>query len=177
MAPGLLEKYLTNLIGSKPIAIRTKNRTTFSVQLATEVAGREIMKVKAIDKCQVLIKKSEMPGGNKGQVFVYGYNMIKFEKFKKGLIAEHGLIDAIEAHWIRVKNKHGTSIVSFREDFPEYLDIPGKRKKTKVFAYQERPMMCKKYGHGSKKCREQEVCARCGKDCHDKTQCESSSVR
>ena len=181
ITPWLLEKCLTNLIGSKPVAIRTKNRTTFSVELATEVACREILKVRTIGEWQVQIKRSETKGGSKGLVYVYGYNMIKIEEFMKGLIAEHGLIDAVEAHWIRPKNNQARPLLlTFREDMPGYLDIPGERMKTRVFEYNPRPMMCRKcqkYGHVFKNCREQAVCARCSEDGHDRTECKGACVR
>ena len=60
-----------------------------------------------------------------GLVYVYGYNLSKFEAFKRVLIKQYGLQDVIEASWIKprgnTKDKQPVAAESL-ERIPELLE-------------------------------------------------------
>ena len=117
----------------------------------------------------------------KGLAYVYGYNLADFETYKKCLCEDLGLIDVEIAHWIKPKIKESTAILmSFRENLPVYVSIPGEMTKTKINEYRSRPMMCRKcqqFHHTEKYCNGETVCKRCGDLGHQIEECSATEPR
>ena len=98
--PWLLEKCMEQQVGSKPKTIRTINKTTFTVEIATKeerIAMQAVGNINIID-VEVTVNTALI---NKGLVYIYGYNMVDFESFKEGLTKQYGLSSIIEATWIK----------------------------------------------------------------------------
>ena len=108
----------------------------------------------------------------KGLVYIYNYSLADFPMFRSGLMQQHCLQEVIEPHWIksRPNNRAKPLLLSFREELPLYIDIPGENMKSKVYEYKDRPAMrkkCLQYGHTKKSYRDNQRCARCGEDNHE----------
>ena len=119
---------------------------------------------------------------NKGFVYIYGYNMVDFESFKEGLTKQYGLSSVIEATWIKSKRANSAKplLLTFPNELPLYLDIPGEMMRTKVLEYKQRPLICRKcmeYGHGKNQCDREQTCSRCGMSGHGRDDCNSDEMK
>ena len=180
--PWLLEKCLTQQLGSKPTTIRTTNNTTFTVEVASREQSMHMQRIKDINGISTEISVNKSFNTIKGLVYVYGYNLSDFEAFKRGMIKQYGLQDVIEASWIKPRGNSNAKplLLSFPKELPNYVDIPGEMMRTKVYEYKQRPMMCRiclEYGHGRRFCEKEQKCGRCGEEGHDKANCRSDTVQ
>ena len=94
--PCLLERCLEQQVGSKPKTIRTTNKTTFTVEIATKEESITMQTVSNINGINVEVTVNTALNINKGLVYIYGYNMVDFASFK-GLTKQYGLSSVIEA--------------------------------------------------------------------------------
>ena len=182
VTPWLLEKCLEQQLGAKPKTIRTTNKTTFTVEIASREQSTAMQAVSKINGIPVEISVNTALNGNKGLVYIYGYNMVDFEAFKAGLTAQYGLSSIIEATWIKPRNGNGAKplLLTFPNELPQYLNIPGEMMMTKVIEYKRRPLMCKRcleYGHGKNQCEKEHRCGKCATSGHVKEECSSNEVR
>ena len=178
--PFLLERCIQQVIGSKPRTIRTKDSSTFTIQIGTQKESYAMSELTAINNfpCQISVNESlEM---QKGLIYIYGYDMENPESFKKALIDQYQLAAVEQPFWIKPKNKLAKPLLlSFRAEMPPFLDIPGEKVRTKVYEYKKQPLLCKKcldYGHSSRVCHGDERCINCGslqhaEDCTSATCC------
>ena len=91
--------------------------------------------------------------------------------FREGLMKQHSLLEVTEPHWIKpTRHKHAKPLLlSFIEEFPRFIDVPGENMRTQVYEYKERPLLCKTcvvYGHSKNRCQEKDRCIKCGKEVH-----------
>ena len=111
-APWLLDKCTSNYLGSKPKAIRTLNKTALTIEVNCDEQSKEMGKLEKLYGIEVRITVNNKLSANKGLIYIYGYNMTDFEKFKKGLMEEHGLIDVVEPTWITsTRNKRAKPLL------------------------------------------------------------------
>ena len=133
-------------VGSKPKTIATTNNTTFTIEIATREESIAMQAVKKINGIDVEVTVNTALNINKGLVYIYGYNRIDFEAFKAGLAKQYGLSSVVEATWIKTKGANSTKpcLLTFLNELPMYLDIPGEMMRTKVLECKQRLLMCKK---------------------------------
>ena len=105
ISPWLLEKCLQNSLGGKPKSIRSKNPTTFIIEVLGKRQSTEVTRIKSINGFPAKIEPNKTIGSSRGLVYVYNYNMSEFEQFKQNLITDLGLSDVVEATWIESKAK------------------------------------------------------------------------
>ena len=117
----------------------------------------------------------------KALVYIKEYNMIDFERFKKGLMSQFGGLREVRASWIKVKDNRTKPLLLHLKgnEIPTYLEIPREQDKSKVYEYKNRPSMCQKcqeYGHRTKFCTNKMKCRKCYEATHiaDKCQREDS---
>ena len=101
ISPFLLEKCIQNHTGTKPRTIRTKDATTFIIEISSRkesVAMIILVKIHNYPVKTIINNTSDI---QKGLIYVYGYNMSSLEVFKTGLMNEHNLINVEEAIWMK----------------------------------------------------------------------------
>ena len=178
VTPWLLEKCLEKQLGSKPKTIRTTSNTTFTAVVHNKEQSDNMKTINNINGIKTEIKVNKTYNTIKGLIYVYGYNMSNFEAYKRGMMEKYGLQDVVEATWIRPRgnNKAKPLLLSFPNELPHYMEVPGEMMKTSVYEYKQRPMLCRKcldYGHGVKYSEKQQRCAKCGEEQHDRNNCNS----
>ena len=72
VTPWLLVKCLEQQLGAKPKAIRTTNKTTFTVEIASREQSTEIQSVSNIHGIPVQVSVYTALNVNKGLVYIYG---------------------------------------------------------------------------------------------------------
>ena len=176
LSPWGIEKCIQHAIGSKPKIIRSAGRDSFVVEISEARDVEPLKNMNNVNGIPVVI--SEHPHFNhiQGLIFIYDYDLSNFESFRTGLVEEFNLKEAIQATWIKPRNPLAKPLlITFKQELPEFLNIPGEQSKTKVYEYIPRPMLCSKcleYGHTIKHCSsEVEVCARCDTPGHNSTNC------
>ena len=174
--PWLLEKCIEKHIGSKPKSIRTANKTTFIIEVNSKEQSNAIQTIAKLNGIETEIKVNSFAHLNKGLIYVYGYNMRNFEVFRERLIEQHGLQDVKEAPWIKTRSNNRATplLLTFHNELPQYIDIPGEMMKTRVMEYKQRPLMCRKcleYGHGKSVCQKDQRCNKCSAVGHERLEC------
>ena len=174
--PWMLEKCLTNYLGGKPKCIRSKTKDTISIEIKTREEGEKIEQMKELNGCPVEIKPNN-ERELKALIYVKEYNMLDFDTYKKGLVAQFGLRDVVEASWIKTKdNRTKPLLLSLNgSEIPTYLDIPGEQERSRVYEYKKKPTMCQKcleYGHRTKFCMKEMKCIKCYETTHKAEECQ-----
>ena len=169
ISPFLLEKCIQAKIGNKPRTIRTKDSTTFTIQVSKKEESISLSKIDSINGTPVTVTLNDSADISKGLIYIYEYDMTDFDSFKAGLMNRHGLVNVEEAVW--VKPRRGSNVkplmLSFRTAIPDYIDVPGERMRTKVYEYIKKPLLCGKcldYGHSKKVCQGTTKCKNCAAD-------------
>ena len=178
ISPFLLEKCIQNHTGTKPRTIRTKDATTFIIEISSH---KESVAMTVLDKIHNHPVKTTINNTSdiqKGLIYVYGYDMSSFEDFKTGLINQNNLINVEEAIWMKPKRGNNAKplILSFRRDVPAFIDVPGEAMRTRVSDYSKRPILCLnclQYGHSRSVCRDSAKCRNCESAAHTTTNCTS----
>ena len=124
--PWLLEKCLTQQLGSKPRTIRTSNNNTFTVEVANREQSLNMQAIANINGISIEVAVNKSLNTIKILVYIYGYNMSDFDAFKRGLSKQYGLQDVVEANWIKPRgsSKAKPLLLSFPKELPHYLDVP-----------------------------------------------------
>ena len=169
ISPFLLEKCIQAKIGNKPRTIRTKDSTTFVIQVSKKEESIALSKIDEISGVRCSVTLNDSADIAKGLIYIHEYDMTDFDAFKAGLMQRHGLVNVEEAVWI--KPRRGSNVkplmLSFRTAIPDYIDIPGERMRTKVYEYIKKPLLCIKcldYGHSKKVCQGSAKCKNCAAD-------------
>ena len=102
-------------------------------------------KLKDLNGCKVDIQQN-VDRELKALVYMKEYNMIDFESFKKDLMSQFGLLEVIEALWIKVKYDRTKLLLLHLKgnERPIYLEIPGEQDKSRVYEYKNRLSICQK---------------------------------
>ena len=180
--PWLLEKCIEKHIGSKPKSIRTVNKTTFIIEVCNKEQGSAVQTITNINGIDAEIKINNFAHLNKGLIYVYGYNMVDFDGFKSKLMEQHNLQDVKEASWIKTRSNNRATplLVTFHNELPHHIEIPGEMMNTKVIEYKQRPLMCRKclaYGHGKNSCEKEQRCKKCSESGHDRAECAAQQAK
>ena len=175
LSPWLLEKSISHTIQGKPKSIRSKNKTTFTIEISTEKESKYLSSLRFLNNIPVQISVNETNNVNKGLIYVYNYDMSNFPTFRNDLMKHLGVIDVVEPTWIKRQDQMSKPLLlSFQSDVPNFVDIPGERAKTKVYEYKRRPMLCHKcqtYGHTEKYCAGDVLCGCCSVKGHRAAEC------
>ena len=171
ISPSLLKKCIQNHTGTQSRIIRTKDATTFIIEISSH---KESVAMTILDKIHNYPVKTTINNTSdiqKGLVYVYGYDISSFEVFKTGLMNEHNLINVEEAIWIKPQRGNNAKplILSFRRDLPAFIDVPGESMITTVSEYSKRPILCLnclQYEHSRSVCRNSAKCRNCGSATH-----------
>ena len=94
LSPWMLKRCLTQHLGSKPKTIRSRSRTTVSVEVLDVKQSKKIRGLTHLNNLPVAVDENLDYGIIKGVVYIYKYDMTDFELFKKGLIERCGIQDA-----------------------------------------------------------------------------------
>ena len=86
-------------------------------------------------------------------IYIDNYPLANIDSFKEGLAEVNSIVDAQRATWIKPRKQTSQAVlIKFAgEEIPEYLRITAEYTPTKVYPYNEKPLMCRncqKYGHG-----------------------------
>ena len=179
-SPWALEKAFTNYLNSKPKCIRTKGKDTFTVEISTKEDSDMMRRLTTIMNCAINTAESR-DRQVRALMYVKEYSMIDFEGYKKGLLAQYGFQDVIEASWIKVKSgKAKALLVSMNgTEWPTFIELPGEQEKTRLYEYKDRPMLCQKcleYGHRTKFCSKWPRCKKCHEETHVMENCEKDEA-
>ena len=174
--PWLLEKCVAAHIDGKPISIRTKDPSTFIIEVSNKRQSKLMTSFNNINGIPAIITINTTANVQKGLIYTQGYYMNDFEAYKKGLQEQYGITDVEEAIWIKPKRNSASKplILSFRSELPAYLDIPGETIRTKVYEYKKFPTHCSnclEYGHPKRICRDDKRCANCTSTSHSDNTC------
>ena len=97
------------------------------------------MKLKIVNNINIEVNINNNCKINKGLIYIYEYDLSDYENFRQSLIRETGLVEAENAHWIKSRNPNSKAmLISFRENTPNFISIPGEQAKTQVFPYKDK---------------------------------------
>ena len=172
--PWQTQRCIEKHTGKKPRSIRSKpnEEDTLVVEVSTHAEAVKLSALTQIEDLDVKITPSNTQNLPRGIVFIEGYDMMEFEEYKNDLMNQYKLTKVEQAHWINSRNP--ALILTFSQELPDYLDIPGESKRTVVLEYKRQPNLCRKclnYGHPKKVCREQERCENCTSTDHSTSGC------
>ena len=180
-SPWLLEKSLTGAVGQKPKSIRSKNETTLTIEVSSEHQGNTLLALKTLNNIPIEVKTSNIGKLKKGLIYIYGYDVSDFPNFRESLKTDLGVAEVELTPWIKPRNSLSQALlISFHDDTPQYITIPGEQAKTQVYPYKNRPQICKKctnFFHGEKYCAGETRCARCSETGHRATTCNASPMK
>ena len=114
--------------------------------------------------------------GNKGLIRVRLYDFQDMEELKSNISTSNQCnIEKIEkATFIKSRNGETSYIITFKQELPYSIYIPGEISDTVVQPFKSRPMMCRRclqYGHTQKRCNaEKQLCRRCTAHDHEEQQ-------
>ena len=111
LSPWMLERCLTQHLGSKPKTIRSRSRTTFSVEVSDVKQSKKMRGLTHLNNLPVAVDENLDYRIIKGLVYIYEYDMTGFELFKKGLIERCGIQDAVQATWMTPRNHFSKPII------------------------------------------------------------------
>ena len=181
--PFLLEKCLTQQLGTKPAKIRSKDATTIIVEIKTKSQSDALQLLETLNEHPVEVTCNSQFSQSKGIIYIYNYNMSDFQEYRRGLMRLTGIEDVIKAEWIKPRVKTSVPLlVSFYDtELPSYLDIPGEQTLTKVYEQKRKPLhctKCQKYGHSRTRCTApQYICGRCNEEGHSRDKCTSTNLQ
>ena len=181
MCPFEMERDIAAQIGGKPKSIRKQGQSGLLVEVATESQSTSIMTLTTVLGKECSIKEHASFNGKKAIIYVYNNSLTNIESFKQGLRKVYPVGDVQRATWIKPRDANCQALLlQFSTDNPpEYIRITGEYSLTKVYVYNERPMMCdkcQKYGHRNKHCRaEQLTCGWCAGS-HQTSTCDRTRV-
>ena len=149
------------MTNKKPKAIRSKSKTTFTIEISSEEESRAMQTLNKLNGIPVTTTINNSLNICKGLVYVYNYNMAVYPAFRRGLMEQHGLQEIIEPHWIKSRRNILAKplLLTFRDQLSQYIDIPGEITKTMGYEYKDKPLMCKtclEYGHSKNRCTEEQ---------------------
>lgn len=178
LSPWTLEKCLHHKLGEKPVSIRSSGPDGFVIHVAEGTRPSLIQEITAINNIPVTISEHPHFNTQQGLIFIQEYNLSDFERYRAGLIEEFGLQDAVRASWIHPRNPASSALLlTFRDNCPDYIDVPGEQGRVKVYEYVPKPMMCNlclDYGHTAKHCqRSTTICGKCAGSGHAAAACTS----
>ena len=166
--PWIVEKAIKEHTGKTPRKCRgsPQDDDTFVIEVASLEESRKMSTLRKIDDHEVNVQVNNNQNLQKGLIYIQGYDLLEFDDYKTELINENNLAGAEHATWITTRDSRTqVIIVTFKEDLPKYMDIPGETMRTVVHEYKRLPNHCKKclnYGHSKKVCREDEPkCLNC----------------
>merc|ERR1712002_181431 len=172
--PWQTQRCIQKHTGKKPRSIRSKtnDEDTLVVEVSTHAEAVKLSELTRIENHEVKVTPSNTQNLPRGIVFIEGYDMMEFEEYKNELMNQYKLTKVEQAHWINSRNP--ALILTFSQELPDYLDIPGESKRTVVLEYKRQPNLCRKclnYGHPKKVCREQPRCENCTSTDHPTSGC------
>ena len=166
--PWIVEKAIKEHTGKTPRKCRgsPQDEDTFVIEVASLEESRKMSTLRKIGDHEVTVQVNNNQNLQKGLIYIQGYDMLEFDDYKAELINENNLVGAEHATWITTRDSRTqVIIVTFKEDLPKYMDIPGETMRTVVHEYKRLPNHCKKclnYGHSKRVCREDEPkCLNC----------------
>ena len=182
MTPWLLDKCLGKNISGKIKSIRSVSSEVFSVEVNSKIQLQEILSLKDLNGKPIEVKKSSRFNSPRGLIYIYEYNLQNFNDYKSKLIERLPINDVIMASWIKSRNPRALPLIlSFNQtEIPTFIKILGEQALTKVYEYQDMPMMCKQcldFGHTKKWCKNQPRCLRCCSEEHLMGDCSSSEPK
>ena len=99
--PWLLEKCITNIIGSKPKSIRSRSKTVFTIQGSNAEESTIMQLLSQINDIPIKTTVNTSLNICKGLICVYNYNLADYPEFRKDLMCQHGLVEVLEPQWKR----------------------------------------------------------------------------
>ena len=135
--PWLEERSLERELGSKLKTIRTTSNTTFRIEVNNSEQSNAMQTITNINGIQTKISVNTILQTTEGLIYVYGYNMVDFKTLREGLMNQFGLQDVIEASWIKSRGNGNAKplLLHFRNEIPQYIDVPGEMMPSKVYEY------------------------------------------
>ena len=101
--------------------------------------------MKELNGTAVRVEENTDLNVSKSIIYIYGYNMLTFEKFKEELAQDYGLTSVTEPQWIKRRN-NGREIplmLEFRRYLPTFTDVTGEQARTRVLEYKKTPVLCR----------------------------------
>ena len=89
--PWLLEKCIQNVTNKKPKAIRSKSKTTFTIEIFSKEESRAMQALNILNGIPVTTTINTSLNICKGLVYVYNYNMADYPALQRGLMEQYGL--------------------------------------------------------------------------------------
>ena len=162
-----MEKDISEQRGGQPRAITSKGSAVILVEVASEGQSKQMRGVTTVLSKKCVVSEYAMCNGRKRLIYIDNHDLANIDSFKEGLAEVYPIIDVPRVTWIKpTKPTRQSILIQFAgEEVPEYLRIIGKYTSAKVYPYSEKPLICRncqKYGHGKKRCTEQQpTCSWC----------------
>ena len=153
-------------------SIRGGGKDGILVNVYSKNQSQKIMRVEqtAGVKCQV--SEDTSLSNPRGLVFIQNDHITDLESFTAGVNEQCSVREIVKAGWIRPRNQNTeVYMITFKCDkLPEYIRIPDESGRTKIYEYNDKPMLCKrcfKYGHTEKRCSSLSyLCGKCAEPGH-----------
>ena len=167
----------------KPKCIFGVNRTTVVVEVLSQEQSGKIATLKNVE--DVPWQVTHYDRFNNITCFIYfnDFDITDLNKFVEGLQQEYNVASVMRADFINAKNSEAHAFhVTFRQDYLQNsIYMPGESQDTKVYPYNDKPMMCYKcqeFGHTLKRCKSNAIiCWKCAGMGHYGYECISSHLK
>ena len=149
--PYTVEDKIVEISGTKPRRI-TSSREGFVIEVSSEAQGEAICDIVEIGDIPSKVGPHNTYNSSKGLVYIYDFDVDDVELFEQFIKEEYNVISVIKAEFIKTRLASVTPLlITFnQEKTPSHLYIPGERKDTIVYPFNNKPKLCRqcwKYGH------------------------------
>ena len=181
--PWLVEKTIQQHTGKMPRKCRGKpnDEDTFVVEIGSDEEARQMSSLTKIGNYDVQVTVNNTSNLQKGIIFIDGYDLSDFDGYREAMMKEHRLTNVEQAHWIKTRSPYTNALIlTFQQEMPPYLSIPGETKLTFIQEHKRMPNLCKQcleYGHPQRVCRGDRKCINCSSvnhtspSCNEETKC------
>ena len=166
----------------KPKPIFGMNNTSVIVEVHNGEQSAKILVLENVCHTPCKATPYERFNYTTGLIYVNYFDIEDLEEFKEGL-QDYNVDNVKRVDFIKPKNPEAHAfLITFRQECVSHsIYIPGERQDTKVYSFNDKPMICYKcqgYGHTSKRCKSNAViCRRCSAMGHYAYECKSSDFK
>ena len=173
--PYKLKDELEKISGQKLLELVGNGKSKLTLKTMSANQTEKCLAIKSLQNKPCTITRHPSFNTNRGLIRVRLFDFQDMEEFKSNLSTQCR-IDRIEkASFIKSRNGETSYIVTFSQETPYSVYIPGEVADIVVQLFKSRPMLCKKclhYGHNQKRCSvEKQRCRRCTAFDHEEDEC------
>ena len=179
--PYQIKQELESITGSNIGELVGTSRSKLSIKTLTAEQSQQCLSITSLAGKSCSIRRHPTFNDSRGLILVRTYDLDVVNEFKLNLSDQCSIEKIEKAPFIKLRDGSTAYIVTFSQELPYSLYIPGELADTVVYPFKSRPMLCKKclhYGHTKKRCKsETQRCQRCSDTGHSEDDCSAPSAK